>query len=51
MFQNILSRLKQPSTIIGIMSGVVTLATAGVSAAPSVLSALLVSLGFVVVNA
>lgn len=51
MFQNIVNRLKQPSTIIGIVSAVVTLATTGISAAPSVLSALLVSLGLVAVNA
>lgn len=49
--KSFLARLKQPSTIIGIASAALTLATSGLSSAPAVLSSLLAALGLVVVNA
>lgn len=47
----VLIRLKQPSTWFGIANAVLILVTGGLTVAPAALSAMLVSLGLIVVNA
>lgn len=51
LMNSFLARLKQPSTIIGVTSAVLTLAASGLSSAPAVVSSLLAAFGLVVVNA
>lgn len=45
------SRLRQPSTWMGIATAVLTLSTTGISALPTVLGPLLLSLGLIASNA
>lgn len=44
-------RLYQPSTWVGVLAAVTTLATSGLASLPTVLGPLLVSLGLIAVNA